>query len=317
MYEYEFKVGKKVDSVNIVNVCPECGSQNIILDYQHGDLLCNSCGLILDELYIYQGDEWLSNDSDVEDQKVRTGPPDKVRVFDKGLSTEIDHRNKDSYGKPISNKNRSQLYRLRKWQKRMMASNAMEKNLRKAFREIERIGSIISLPNTVREEACVLYREAVKKNLIRGRSINCIASSCVYTTCRKAGIPRTLDEISEVTMLDKREIGRTYRFICKELQLKMEPVKAQDYIERFCNELGLDNNIQKEAKKIIDEAERIEMLSGKCPSGLAAAAIYISAKNRKKKITQHDIAKVAFVTEVTIRNRYKELVEELNLKTLL
>ncbi len=316
MYEYEFKVGKKVDSVNIVNICPECGSQNIILDYQHGDLLCNKCGLILDELYLYQGDEWLSNDSDEDNHKIRTGPPENPRVFDKGLTTEIDNKNKDSYGKPISNQNRSQLYRLRKWQKRLRASNALEKNLKKAFREIDRIGSVLGLSNQMREEACHLYKKAVKKNLIRGRSINCIASSCIYTTCRQVGKPRTMEEISSVTLLDKRDIGRTYRFLCRELELKIEPTRSQEYIERYCNELDLNVDVIKDAKEILNEAEVGEILSGKSPSGLAAAAIYISAKNKKIKITQKKIADVSSVTEVTIRNRYKELVEKLNMKTL-
>ena len=299
-----------------MNNCPECGSKNIILDYQHGDLLCNNCGLILDELYLYQGDEWISNDSDVDDHKVRTGPPENPRVFDKGLATEIDNKNRDSYGKPISNENRSQLYRLRKWQKRLRASNALEKNLKKAYQEIDRIGSVLGLSNKMREEACHLYKKAVKKNLIRGRSINCIASSCIYTTCRQFGNPRTMEEISDVTLLDKRDIGRTYRFLCRELELKIKPTKSQEYIERYCNELDLNVDVIKSAKEILNDAETEEILSGKSPSGLAAAAIYIAAKNKKFKITQEKIANVSSVTEVTIRNRYKEIVEKLDMQPI-
>ncbi|MFO7792530.1 MAG: TFIIB-type zinc ribbon-containing protein [Candidatus Saliniplasma sp.] len=317
MHKLELAIGRKVESVISINICPECGSHNIVLDNQHGELLCNKCGLVLEELYFYEGDEWLSNDFEIEGDKIRTGPPANVRVFDKGLTTIIDHKDKDSYGKPISKSTRSQLYRLRKWQKRLRASNALEKNLEKAFREIDRIGSVLGLPRPVREVSCSLYKNAVKKNLIRGRNINCIAASCVYTTCKQAGIPRTLKEISEVTLFKKREIGRAYISLCRELKLKIEPVKAQYYIERFCDRLELDGRIQRDAKEIIDKAESLRFLSGKCPSGLAAAAIYIAAKNRRDKITQKKIARVASVTEVTIRNRYKELVEELSLKTLL
>lgn len=317
MFDFQSKVSNKVEYVRPVNVCPECGSQDITLDYEHGDILCNCCGLILDELYIYEGDEWLSNDHEEDDYKIRTGPPENARVFDIGLTTVIDNKDKDSYGKPISNRNRSQLYRLRKWQKRLRASNSLEKNLKKAFIEIDRIGSILGLSNQIREEACLLYKNAVKKNLIRGRSINCIASSCIYTTCRVKGVPRTMQEISEVTLLDKREIGRTYRFLCRELELNIQPARPQEYIERFCNSLDLDVNIQRDAKDIIHKAEESEIISCKKPSGLAAASIYIAAKNRRVKITQRKIAEVSCVTEVTIRNRYKELVEQLNIKTLL
>jgi len=159
----------------------------------------------------------------------------------------------------------------------------------------------------------VIYRKAVKKNLIRGRSINSVVAASLYAACRKANVPRTLDEIAEATSSDRKEIGRTYRFLSRELVLKLKPTKPQEYLSRFCSELDLSGKIQKMAKNIIDQAEEKELISGKGPTGLAAASIYIASINGGERRTQREVADVAAVTEVTVRNRYKELVDKLDI----
>ncbi len=172
----------------------------------------------------------------------------------------------------------------------------------------------MGLPKNIRETAAVIYRKAVKKNLIRGRSINSVVSASLYAACRKAGVPRTLDELAEATSSDRKEIGRTYRFLSRELVLKLKPTKPQEYLGRFCSELELDGKVQKMAENIIEQAERQELISGKGPTGLAAASIYISSIKSNQRRTQREVADVAAVTEVTVRNRYKELVEKLGIE---
>jgi transcription initiation factor TFIIB len=238
-------------------------------------------------------------------------------IHDKGLSTMIDWRNRDSYGKSISSGSRAQLYRLRKWQRRIRVSNATERNLAFALSELDRMASALGLPRNVRETAAVVYRKAVEKNLIRGRSIEGVAAAALYAACRQCSVPRTLDEIAEVSRVSRKEIGRTYRFVSRELGLKLVPTSPTDYVPRFTSGLNLKGDVQSKAVEILRQAAEKELTSGRGPTGVAAAAIYIASILCGERRTQREVADIAGVTEVTIRNRYKELAEELDIEIIL
>ncbi|MGE5832551.1 MAG: TFIIB-type zinc ribbon-containing protein, partial [Methanomicrobiales archaeon] len=107
-------------------VCPECGGRQLVHDYERAELVCQNCGLVIDEDFIDRGPEWRAFDNDQRIKRSRVGAPMTFTIHDKGLSTMIDWRNRDSYGRAISSKNRAQLYRLRKWQRRIRVSNATE-----------------------------------------------------------------------------------------------------------------------------------------------------------------------------------------------
>ena len=234
-------------------------------------------------------------------------------IHDKGLSTMIDWRNKDFYGKEIAPRRRAQIYRLRKWQRRIRVSNATERNLAFALSELDRVASRLGLSRNVRETAAVIYRRAVEKGLIRGRSIEGVAAAALYASCRQCEVPRTLDEIADVSRVGRKEIGRTYRFIARELGMKLMPTNPTDYVARFASELGLSGEVQSKAIEILKKAAEKELTSGRGPTGVAAAAIYIASVLLGEKRTQREVADVAGVTEVTIRNRYKELAEKLDI----
>jgi len=238
-------------------------------------------------------------------------------IHDKGLSTVIDWRNKDSYGKDISADRRAQLYRLRKWQRRIRVSDASERNLAFALSELDRIASKLGLPRNVRENAAVLYRGAVEKGLIRGRSIEGVAAAALYAACRRCKVPRTLDEIAEISRVDRKEIGRTYRFISRELNIRLAPTNPIDYVPRFASELKLPGEVESKAIAILQKASERGLTSGRGPTGVAAAAIYIASVLHGTRRTQREVAEVAGVTEVTIRNRYKELTEYLDIDVTL
>lgn len=293
--------------------CPECGSTHVVKDYDRGELICEECGLVLDENIIDQGPEWRAFDSEQGEKRARTGAPMTYTIHDKGLSTEIGWKNKDSYGKSIPTRNRAQLYRLRKWQRRIRVSNATERNLAFALGELDRMASAIGLPRNVRETAAMIYRKAVNNNLIRGRSIEGVVAASLYAACRQCNVPRTLDEIASASRVGRKEIGRTYRFMTRELELKLMPTSPQDYIPRFCSELKLGGNVQMKALEILKLADQYELTSGRGPTGVAAAAIYIASILCNERRTQREVADVAGVTEVTIRNRYKELTDKLGI----
>lgn len=300
-----------------IHACPECGSTDLVHDYERAELVCGRCGLVVDADFVDEGPEWRAFDHDQRMKRSRVGAPMTYTIHDKGLSTMIDWRNRDSYGKSISSKNRAQLYRLRKWQRRIRVSNATERNLAFALSELDRMASALGLPRTVRETASVIYRKAVDKNLIRGRSIEGVAAAALYAACRQCSVPRTLDEVEEVSRVSRKEIGRTYRFIARELTLRLMPTSPIDYVPRFCSGLNLKGEVQSKSIEILRQASEKELTSGRGPTGVAAAAIYIASILCGDRKTQREVADVAGVTEVTIRNRYKELAEELDIEIIL
>ena len=234
-------------------------------------------------------------------------------IHDKGLSTMIDWKNRDIFGKEISAKIRGQIYRLRKWQSRIRVSDATERNLTFALSELDRMASNLDLQKNLRECSAKIYRDAVEAHLIRGRSIEGVAAASLYAACRMFKVPRTLNEIAEVARVNKKEIGRSYRFISKELELNLNPTKPLDFLSRFVSELELSAECHKKAKKIIKIAEIRGLTSGRGPTGVCAAAIYAASILTEERRTQRVIAKTSQVTEVTVRNRFQELVENLDL----
>jgi|TARA_B100001971_G_C18164901_1_gene523594 transcription initiation factor TFIIB len=300
--------------VEYTEICPECKSKSLVKDYERAEIVCNDCGLVIDDKIMDMGPEWRAFDYEQRVKRSRVGAPMTYTIHDKGLSTVIDWRNKDSYGKDISPRKRAQIYRLRKWQQRIRVSNATERNLAFALTELDRVASRLGLPRNVRETAAMVYRKAVEKGLIRGRSIEGVAASSLYAACRQCKVPRTLDEIADSAKLNRKEIGRTYRFVSRELGINLMPTTPIDYVPRFGSELNLSGEVQSKAIEILKKAMQKELTSGRGPTGVSAAAIYISSVLLGERRTQREVADVAGVTEVTIRNRYKELAERLDIE---
>ena len=251
--------------------CPECGSRDLDRDETRGEIVCANCGLVVEDNVIDQGAEWRVFSPEQGDQRARTGAPMTVMLHDKGLSTDIDWQNKDYSGKTISSRYRSQFYRMRKWQKRSRVSNATERNLAMALAELDRMASRLNLPKSIREAAAVNYKRAVEARLIRGRSIEGVAAASLYAACRQCGNPRTLDEISTASRTGRKEIGRTYRFMVRELKMKIPPTTPEMYIPRFCSGLDLDAEVQSKAYELIQRAQEKELTSGRGPAPPAFA----------------------------------------------
>jgi len=254
------------------------------------------------------GQEWREFDSDSAEKRRRTGAPMTYTQFDQGLGTEVGQQ-KDLL--KLGSKDRNKFFRLRKWQYRI--STAIERNLKLALGELKRVSSYLKLPRSVEEEAARIYTLAVQRGLVRGRSMESVVAGALYAACRRHEVPRTLDELSEASGIEKKEIGRTYRFVTRELGISILPSNPVDYIARFASALKLSAEAQSRSVEILEKAQKAELTSGRGPTGIAAAALYVAALMHGEKKTQREVADVAGVTEVTIRNRYKELLEELKL----
>jgi len=292
-----------------VEKCPECNSINLTYDEQRGEVICNDCGLVIEEKMVDTGHE-VRGQFDKGEKKGRGGAPLSMQKFDKGLTTNVGEIS-DIYKLKESGATRKFL-RLKKWQERV--STSIERNLRLAMAELRRVASFLNLPTVVRDEASRIYNFVLQRGLVRGRSMESVIAACIYAACRSYNIPRTLDEISNASDVERKEIGRTYRFIIRKLGVKVTPSSPKDYISRFGSILHLSPKTQHDALKILKKAEIAELMSGRGPAGIAAASLYVAALLNNEKKTQREVADVAGITEVTIRNRYKEILDKLNLE---
>jgi transcription initiation factor TFIIB len=291
--------------------CPECGGARLMRDYENAEIVCMECGFVIATKIADQGPEWRAFDNEQREKRARAGAPLTYTIHDKGLSTVIDWHDKDVYGKKLAPDQKAQIYRLRKWQRRIRVSDATERNLAFALSEITKVANNLSLPKSIFETASVIYRKAVKERLIRGRSIQGISAAAVYIACRQCGLVRTLEEISSASNISKKEVGRSYRFLVKELDYFIPPTKPSQYVSKFSNQLTMQGKVEEIATKILKAARELKLTSGRGPTGIAAAASYIASVFTGERKTQREIAEIAQVTEVTIRNRYKELCERL------
>jgi len=311
-YMPHIKKHKEEDSESEL-VCPECGSHNIIRDPKRGELVCADCGLVINEHMIDQGPEWRAFTSEEKDSRSRVGSPITLTVHDKGLSTVIDWRDRDAYGKKLTPNKRAQIYRLRKWQIRSRVYSSIDRNLAVAMAELDRLSSQLGIPRNVQEDAAMIYRKTIEQRLIRGRSIEAMIAAAVYAACRIRKVPRTLIEIASQSRVNRKELGRCYRLILRKLNLQIPIANPIDFIPRFGAELKLSGKTLKKAVEILQKAKKARITAGKDPTGLAAAAIYIAGLITGERKTQREIAEIARVTEVTVRNRYKELVRKLKI----
>ena len=293
--------------------CPSCGGKVAVKDHQRAVKICRSCGRVLREGMKDRGPEWRAFDEEERKEKSRGGPPPTETIHDRGLSTQIDRKNRDAHGRGFSPKRRQKMHRLRRWQKRSRVRDGKDRNLVMAFNEIHRMASQLGLPDSVRESASRIYRKASRKGLIRGRSTESVSSAALYIACRENQVPRTLEEVAEASHEEKVKIGRDYRDISRELGIHTPPVDPARYVSRFGSELGISGETRAKAIELVRRAQEKRFSSGKSPGALAAAALYIAALEEGERRPQREVAEVAGATEVTVRNRYKEMAAELGL----
>ncbi len=291
----------------LVERCPECGASLFMRDQESGEVVCTNCGFVVEAKLADRGPEWRAFTPEQQTKRARVGAPYTFTIHDKGLSTKIDWR--DIRGFPPEKK--AQLHRLRRWQRRSRVSSSTERTLASALSDMYRMADTLNLPKNVLETASVIYRKATKKRLNRGRSIRGMATAALYLACRRCGLVRTLGDMARASDINKKEVGRYYRFLVKKLGYSVPSVKAEDYVTRLCNELALHGKAEEVAYKIVKAARKLRLTSGRGPKGAAAAASYLASTVVGERRTQREVAEAMDITEVTIRNRYKEMMKRL------
>jgi len=309
----KMSITQEISKPRLVEKCPECTSKNLVHDNDTGETICGDCGLVLYERLFDKGPEWRAFTLQEKASRSRVGAPTSMSIHDKGLSTTISQIDRDAFGRKLPVSTRLQMWRLRKWQIRSRVHSSIDRNLAQAMGELDRLSGTVYIPPQIKEKAALIYRRALDKGLVRGRSINSVMAAAVYASCRESGTPRTLRDISQASLVDKKDVSRCYRLLLQELNVKMPVSDPLTYISKIAEKTGISGRTQGTAIAILREARQKRLVAGKDPMGLAAATLYIASLQNNEKITQKDIAEAAGVTEVTVRNRYKCLMRQLHL----
>ncbi|MCW4051460.1 MAG: transcription initiation factor IIB [Candidatus Bathyarchaeota archaeon] len=284
--------------------CPNCGSSALIIDYDTGEEVCGICGLVVQSEMLNTGPEWRAFTTTENNSRARTGLALSYTLYDKGLST-IFRPDRDANGNLLDHDTRIKMARLRRFDNRSKIDETWQRNLSIAMAELDRMATALHLPKNVKERSALIYRKALKKDLLRGRSIDGFVGASVYAACRQLKLPRPLKELTKVSTRNHSEVARTYRLLLKELQLKMPVDDPFKFIPGIASKLKLNQSTERSAIDILRKAAKRRGLTGKDPRGLAAAALYEASIMNDDKRIQKEIAMAAGTTEVTLRNRLK------------
>jgi transcription initiation factor TFIIB len=286
--------------------CSRCGSENIIVDPEVGEEVCGECGLVITEDIVDTGPEWRAFTNAEKKSRPRAGMSSSYTLYDMGLSTSF-RGDRDARGNRLDPDTRSKMNKLKRYDTRTKLDDTWGRNLSIAMAELDRMAAALHIPQTVKEDAALLYRRALKKDLIRGRSIDAFVAASLYAACRLHRVPRPLKNISKASTREHSEVSRTYRLILRELELKMPIDDPMKFVSGIASKLGIRRDTEQKAVEILRRARERNGLSGKDPRGVAAAALYMACLENDDKRIQKDVASAAGTTEVTLRNRLRGL----------
>lgn len=295
--------------------CKRCSKGPLVTDSSNGEVICASCGLVISERMESGGPEYR-NFLDGSTDNSRTGDGTSLRRHDRGLSTIINPLNKDSTGKQLSSSMKSTINRLRLWDGRTQVQKTTEKNFRQAFSDLSRLQDKLGLPDAIIEKTAYIYRKAIEKNLVRGRSISALLAASLYAACRDAETPRTIIDVCNASNIRRKEVTKCYRILIQELNLKIPIMNATQCVSRIGNNLGISEKTKRYAIKIINEYQQNWDIAGKSPTGIAATSIYLACIKMNEKFSQKEVADAANITEVTIRNRSNSIKRALNFTSI-
>jgi len=286
--------------------CSRCGSSNLIVDYEAGEEVCSDCGLVVSEAIVDTGPEWRAFTSAEKNSRPRVGMARSYTLYDMGLSTSFSG-NRDARGNRLDTDTKSRMKKLKKYDTRSKLDDTWGRNLSIAMAELDRLSTILHIPRNVKEHAALVYRRALKADLIRGRSIDAFVAASLYAACRKLRVPRPLKEVSKASTREHSEVSRSYRLLHRELKLKMPVDDPMKFVSGIASKLNVRQSTQHKAVDILRMARERQGLSGKDPRGIAAAALYMACLENDDKRIQKDVAAAAGTTEVTLRNRLRGL----------
>lgn len=284
-----------------------CVKKSVIIDTISGETVCASCGLVLSE----------NNSS--QDNTNQTGGKNitgktSMAMYDYGLSTVIDFKNKDASGKALSADMQSRFFRLRTWDARSQAEHA-DRNMKFSFALLDALKANLSIPDMVIERAAQIYRKAIASKMTRGRSIASVLCASLYAACREADTPRTLNDICKAANISRTVLSRSYRTLIRRLDLNLRPYDSSEFVNRIASRAMINEKIKRDALDMLSKITRKGIIVGRNPLGVASSVLYLSCIVNGEKITQETLAKASGITTVTIRNTIPSIRKELGMKS--
>lgn len=295
--------------------CSTCNTdQTAITDPESGEIVCSKCGLVISEkIEDYAHQERRAYSMQEADERARTGARTSLAFHDMGLSTIIGKANKDASGQLLNSAMCSSMDKLRIWDSRIHVNSSEDRSLRRAFHQLNTLRDKLGLSDTLVEKSAYLYRKAQERGLIRGRTVDGIMTAAVYIACRETGTPKSLEDISIVSNLKRKDITRCYRRLVFDLDIKIPIADPMKCIVKVANKLSLSEKTKNKAMNLMTYAIKMEINAGKIPMGLAATVLYASCLKTGENVSQTNIAEASGVTEVTIRNRFKDLTSRIKI----
>lgn len=261
------------------------------------------------------GMELRHMDFEERSKRMRVGQPASISIHDYGLSTEISTDGRDSHGKYLDPFNKQSAQTMQKWQRRIRTSAQGERSLANALTKISEAAEQLKLPEAIVEEASHIFRKSAKQSVSKSKSIAGMAAASLYLACRRKEVNRSLKEIAKATSTPERAAARYYRLLFSEVEPRyLPPPSVQKHISKLVNMEKINPRVERLALDLADRATESEISSGKTPAGLAAAYVYIASVLCNEHIPQRDIAEIAEVTEVTVRNRCREILEKFTIR---
>lgn len=286
------------------NTCPECGGSILEDDIEAA---CQACGLVVDESPIDHGPEWRQCNSEA---KRRVGSPRTPARHDRGLSTRIGHKT-DGAGNTLAGSTQQKFRRLREHQRRGKLSSKRDQNLAHGFGEVRRVTSALDLSQSLRNQACELFRSAQSADLLLGRSIEGMATASVYAVCRCNNRTLLLADVAAVARVDQSRVELNYGVLNRELELPTPPREPGEFIPRLASTLDVTETVQHRARELASMLMEAGQATGKHPAGVAAACLYVAAREHHGQgtLTQIELADAADVSPPTIRGTSQTLFE--------
>jgi len=288
--------------------CPVCGNR-LIGDTEKGEQVCPTCGYVT-SAPADASPEWKAMDLEEKSKRVRAGAPTTLALHDLGLSTDISRSMRDVHGKYLDPAMRSATERMRKWQSRSRTSSSEERGLSNVLSKISELCQSLNLPNNVAETAAQIYRTSARMKVAKSKSILGMTAATVYLACRKCGVSRTLKEVARAAGMERGSVARYFRLVLKEVEKEyVPPPSVEKYISKLINMAKIDPRVEHLALALSRQTSDSKISSGKAPAGLAAAYVYLSSVLVGEHLPQREVAEFAEVTEVTVRNRCREILD--------
>jgi transcription initiation factor TFIIB len=297
-------------SKNNQTLCSICKrKEKIVTDPESGEILCSNCGMVISdkiedtshlERHVFTGGQ-------IDETRARTGAPSSLARHDMGLATMIGKEDRDASGQKIDSSINSTMQRLRVWDFRMHLHTSSDRNLNIAFNLLNTLKDKLGLPDAIVEKAAYIYRKTQERGFVRGRSIPAVLAAAVYIAHRDLEVPKTMKDIAAASNIRRKNIARIYRQLILELDYKVPNIDPVKCIAKIANKSNLTEKTKRHALDIMEKVTENEISAGKDPMGLAATVLYMSCIKTGEDITQKEISNVAGVTEVTLRNRFKDL----------